>query len=160
MAAFPEFESVLLSGILSRDQKEAIIVRVVKPFGSEFLTNYLRVLVRHDRLDLLPHILKESQLKYELQTGKQRVQVTSAVELSKNTLDKIQQQLDASLPFEPILETSVDPSLLGGIVIQIGDTVYDSSLSTRMKQLREQLRQRSFHEIQSGRDRFSHSEGN
>ena len=157
---YPEFESILLSGIINRDQKIAVIDRVVKPFGSEMLTNFLRVLARHDRLDLLPQILNEAQLKFETSTGKQRVQVTSAVELSQETLNDIQQSLDKSLSFEPILETRVDPSLLGGVVIQIGDTVYDSSLSTRMKQLREHLRHRSIHEIQSGRDRFSYPEGN
>lgn len=156
----PEFESILLSGILNRDQKIAVIDRVVKPFGSGMLTNFLRVLARHDRLDLLPQILNEAQLKFEISTGKQRVQLTSAVELSQETLNEIQQSLDQSLSFEPILETRVDSSLLGGVVIQIGDTVYDSSLSTRMKQLREQLRHRSIHEIQSGRDRFSDPEGN
>jgi F-type H+-transporting ATPase subunit delta len=59
--------------------------------------------------------------------------------------------------FEPILETRLDTSLLGGVIIRIGDTVYDSSLRTRMKQLHERLRERSLHEIQVGRDRFSHS---
>jgi F-type H+-transporting ATPase subunit delta len=48
---------------------------------------------------------------------------------------------------------------LGGIVIRVGDTIYDSSLALRIKQLRERLRQRSLHEIQSGRDRFGHPEG-
>ena len=157
---YPEFESILLSGIINRDQKIAVIDRVVKPFGSEMLTNFLRVLARHDRLDLLPQILNEARLKFEISTGKQCVQLTSAVELSPETLNQIQQSLDKSLSFEPILETRVDSSLLGGVVIQIGDTVYDSSLSTRMKQLREHLRHRSIHEIQSGRDRFSYPEGN
>ena len=57
---YPEFQSILLSGIINRDQKIAVIDRVVKPFGSGMLTNFLRVLARHDRLDLLPHRLFES----------------------------------------------------------------------------------------------------
>ena len=160
LAKNPEFESILLSGILNRDHKIAVIDRVIEPFGSGMLTNFLRVLARHDRLDLFSQILNEARLKFEISTGKQRVQVTSAVELSGETLNQIQESLDQSLSFESILETRVDLSLLGGVVIQIGDTVYDSSLSTRMKQLREQLRHRSIHEIQSGRDRFSYPERN
>ncbi len=80
--------------------------------------------------------------------------------LSDQSRDRIRQRLAESLPFEPILETQVDPSLIGGIVIRVGDTVYDSSLATRVTQLRDRLQQRSLYEIQSGRDRFSSAEGN
>ena len=92
--------------------------------------------------------------------GKQRVQIKSAQPLSDSARDRIRQRLAASLPFDPILETQVDPSLIGGIVIRVADTVYDSSLATRVEQLRERIQQRSLHEIQSGRDRFSSPEGN
>ena len=152
----PEFESILVSAFFNRDDKLALIDRVVGKFGSETFTNFLRVLARHDRLELLPLILQDSWILHEHRQGKQRVQVRSAVALSEEKIETIRQQLDDSLPFEPILIPSVDPSLMGGIVIQIGDTVYDSSLRNRMKQLRNRLQQRSLHEIQSGRDRFSH----
>lgn len=155
----PEFASLLYSAYFNREDKLALIDRVIGSRGSEAFTNFLRVLTRHDRLDLLPLILQRSWLQHEQRQGKRRVQVRSAVPLSEESLDTIKQQLNAALPFEPILIPEVDPDLLGGVVIQIGDTVYDSSLRNRMKQLRSRLRQRSLHEIQSGRDRFSHPEG-
>jgi len=151
----PEFRDLLLSGVLNRDEKLGILNRVVAGRGSELFTNFLRVLAKHDRLDLLPLILKESRLKHELSQGKRRVRVLSAAPLSQETLAKIGGRLSQMLAFEPILENKTDPTVLGGVVIQVGDTVYDSSLRTRMKQLRARLRQRSLHEIQSGRDRFS-----
>ena len=154
-----EFASFFCSSVGNRDDKLAIINRVVAPHGSELFTNFLRVLANKDRLDLLPLILRESKLNYEIRQGKKRVQVTSATELSDEQKERIRQQLSEKLPFDPIIESSVDPSLIGGIVIRVGDTVYDSSVKTRMKQLRERMRQRSLNEIQSGRDRFSHPEG-
>lgn len=154
-----EFASFFCSSVGNRDDKLAIINRVVAPHGSELFTNFLRVLANKDRLDLLPLILRESKLNYEIRQGKKRVQVTSATELSDEQKERIRQQLAEKLPFDPIIESSVDPSLIGGIVIRVGDTVYDSSVKTRMKQLRERMRQRSLNEIQSGRDRFSHPEG-
>ena len=160
LKAHPDFERVLLSGIINREDKLRLIDRVIAPRGSEMFTNFLRVLARHDRLDLLPLILAESQLKHETRMGRKRVQVRSAKVLSEETLGSIRARLDEKLPFDPILVPVVDAGMLGGVVIQIGDTVYDSSLRTRMKQLRNRLRQRSLHEIQSGRDRFSYPEGN
>lgn len=156
----PRFEALLLSGIVSRDDKIALINRVVSGRGSELFTNFLRVLARHDRLDLLPLIFKESTVQYEALTGRKRVQLTSARELPAPVLERIGQRLGESLSFEPILEPRIDPSLLGGIMIRIGDTVYDSSLRNRLKQLRQRLYQRSVHEIQSRRNRFSDSDGN
>ena len=155
----PDFATLLCSSVGNRDDKLTLIDRVVAPYASELFTSFLRVLARKDRLDLLPLILQQAQLRYERLQGKQRVQVTSAQELSDVQRERIRQQLFDKLPFDPILETNVDPSLVGGIVIRVGDTVYDSSVKTRMKQLRERMRQRSLNEIQSGRDRFSHPEG-
>jgi F-type H+-transporting ATPase subunit delta len=74
--------------------------------------------------------------------------------LSEAVLNQVRQQLTATLPFEPILKPEVDESLLGGLVIQIGDTVYDTSLRTRVNQLRDNLRRRSQNEVQRQRDRF------
>jgi F-type H+-transporting ATPase subunit delta len=109
---------------------------------------------------LLPLILKESRLRHEIRSGKQRVQVKSAQSLSEATLQNIRRQLAAVLPFEPILEIQTEPALLGGLVIRVGDTVYDGSLRSRIRQLRSRLRARSINEIQSGRDRFSYPTGN
>jgi F-type H+-transporting ATPase subunit delta len=160
MARNPEFAAVLSSGIVSRDDKVALIDRVIGPRGSALFTNFLRVLARHDRLDLLPYILAESRRQHEAAAGRKRVQVISARPLSAAALDRIRKRLAESVSFTPILETKIDPRLLGGVVIRINDTIYDSSLATRMKQLRARLQHRSLHEIQSGRNRFSHSEGN
>ena len=159
LAANPQFSKLLTSAMISQDKKIGVIERVVAPRGSEFFTNFLRVLARHDRLDLLPVILRESERKYELQQGKRRVQVVSAVPLTDEAVAAIRRRLQEALHFEPILETTVDPSLLGGLIIQVGDTRYDSSLRTRLNQLHVRLRQRSLHEIQLGRNRFSHPAG-
>jgi F-type H+-transporting ATPase subunit delta len=144
--------------VIGRDEKIRLIDRVIAPRASELVTNFLRVLARHGRLDLLPAILREARIRDEIRRGRRRIQVISARPLDASAESRIRTRLAESLPFDPILETQVDPSLLGGIVIRVGDTVYDSSLAMRIKQLRERLKQRSLHEIQSGRDRFGTTE--
>lgn len=154
----PDFRTLLVSAMVSRDEKLALINRTIAKVASPTFANFLSVVAKHERLDMLPAILDEAQRQHEIRTGRGRVQIVSARALSPASTEKIQRQLAETLPFKPVLETSVDPSLLGGMVIRVGDTVYDGSLRTRLKQLRIRLRQRSSHEIQSGRDRFSHSE--
>jgi F-type H+-transporting ATPase subunit delta len=154
----PDFDRILAASMVGRDKKLALIDNVLKGRASELFVGFLSVLARHDRLDLMRNILHESQRLYEKRSGKRRVQVTSAQPLSEQVLARVQQRLAQTLPFIPIVEAAVDASLLGGLRIRVGDTVYDGSLRARLKQLRHRVHERSLHEIQSGRDRFSHSE--
>ena len=93
-------------------------------------------------------------------TQQRRVQIRTSKPLSESSRSQITDQLKNKLGFDPILQESVDESLIGGLIIQVGDTVYDSSLRTRLKTLAGRLTERTLNEIQSGRDRFSHPEGN
>ena len=155
----PEFARMLDSAMVGRDEKQALIERVLRGRASDLFVNFLHVLVQHERLGLLTQIFQQSQQRHEIRVGARRVQVTSARPLSAESLQSIQQSLAKSLPYRPIIEADTDPKLLGGLRIRVGDTVYDSSLRTRLKQLAERLRKRSIHEIQSGRNRFSHPAG-
>jgi len=150
-----EFRSVFLSGMMNRDEQLGVIERVVAPRGSEQFTNFLRVLAAHDRLSLLPAILVVTKLEHEKRNGQQHVEVVSATELDDATLGKIRSQINDNFDFEPILDPLVDPNLIGGLVIRVGNTVYDGSLRSRVNQLAKRLQQECIYEIQSGRDRFS-----
>jgi F-type H+-transporting ATPase subunit delta len=154
----PDFKRLIQSDTVSREHKLELINRVVAGRASELFTNFLRVLARHDRLNLLPLILAQAAIEHEKRSGKKRVQVISARPLSEATIEKIREKLANVLAAQPVVESAVDPKLLGGLRIRVGDTVYDGSLRARLKQLGHRVRERSLHEIQSGRDRFSHSE--
>jgi len=157
LATQPEFGRLLMGRSLSRDEKVRLVDKVIAPQASDLFANFLRVLARHDRLDLLPSILHEVHVKHERAAGRRRVTVTSAVPLNEETLGRLRERMRAALSFDPVIIPKVDPKVLGGLVIQVGDTVYDTSLRARLNQLRSRLRQRSLYEIQSGRDRFRHS---
>ncbi len=150
-----EFANLLTSSLTSQEQKAGLIDRIVRPRAGEFFTNFLHVLARHDRLDLLPYVAIEARAEYETRTNQKRVTVKSAVALSDEQLGAVADRLRSTFGFQPILESRVDQSLLGGLVIQVGDTVYDGSLRTRLRTLKQRLRERYLNEIQSGRNRFS-----
>lgn len=156
----PEFGRLLTSEAVRSDDKIALLDKTLQGRASEFFLNFLKVLARHERLNLLTLILSETWAEHEHRVGQKRVQVKSAVPLSDDQLKSIKERLHAVLNSEPILIPSVDEQLIGGLVIQVGDTVYDGSLKTQLKNLRQRLREGYLNEIQSGRDRFSHSAGN
>jgi F-type H+-transporting ATPase subunit delta len=78
--------------------------------------------------------------------------------LQQEFQDRIKNGVRTIFKLEPILVMHVDPSLLGGLKIRIGDKVYDGTVRTKIDNLRNQLIARSSHEIQSRRDRFSSAE--
>jgi F-type H+-transporting ATPase subunit delta len=158
LARNPDFARILASGVAGRDDKLSLIERVVTGRASTLFASFLKVLAHHERLDLLPLIFRQARLQYERASGKGRVQVTTAHALDAEQLQAITRRLTELLPFAPIIEHAIDPALIGGMRIRVGDTVYDGSLRLRLRQLRERVRERSLHEIQSGRDRFSHQE--
>jgi len=159
LAKYPQFEEVLFSDSVGRDEKLAIVDRVFAPKSSEFFANFLRVLVRHGRITMLPMIQNVLGRLQEEAAGKRRVKVLSARPLSEGSRSQICEQVQSKLGFEPLLQETVDAALIGGVILQVGDTVYDSSLRSRLKQLRGRLAEKAINEIQCGRDRFSHPEG-
>ena len=159
LAANPEFRELLVSDSVGRDAKLGIVDRSIAPQCSEFFANFLKVLIRHGRIGMIEQVREVVRLVGETKADQQRVQVRSAKPLSDGSRSQIVEQLKAKLGFDPILVESVDESLIGGLILQVGDTVYDSSLRTRVKTLASRLTERTLNEIQSGRDRFSHPEG-
>jgi F-type H+-transporting ATPase subunit delta len=117
--------------------------------------NFLLVLNHHDRLDLLRPICDAYRGLRDQRARRIRIQVRSAAPLDDGQRDRLQRELQETFHLEPILETEIDPELLGGMLVRVGDWVYDASVRTQLETIRNQLIARSSHEIQSGRNRFS-----
>ena len=91
--------------------------------------------------------------------GSVRVRLTTASPVSAAQVEQIAAALAAALGRRPILEAVVDPALIGGAVLRVGDTVYDGSVANQLQSIRQQMIERSVHEIQSRRDRFRNPAG-
>jgi F-type H+-transporting ATPase subunit delta len=143
--ADPQFGTFLASGAISRKPKAEVIHRVFDGRASEAFLNFLLVLNDHQRLDLLRGIYEAARELYDERGGRLRVLVTSAVPLPDDQRERLLQELRAKYRKEPVLTTRVDPALLGGLVIRVGDWTYDTSVRTRLETIRKQLIERGSH---------------
>jgi F-type H+-transporting ATPase subunit delta len=154
-SAKPELETFLSSMAISRDAKGAVLRKTFAGRVSQVFTNFLLVVNDHDRLDLLRSILAAYRAEFEARSARVRVYVRSAVPLPDDQRDRLTNELREVLHREPVLDMKVDPTLLGGLEVRVGDHLFDGSVRTRIDTIKKQLLERSSHEIQSGRDRFS-----
>lgn len=150
----PAFEQFLASAAIGRDRKAAILRRAFEGHSDELLVNFLLVLNERDRLDLLRAVVVAYRALYDRRAGRMHVQVASAVPLAADQEERLRQELRAKFNREPVLHTRVDPDLLGGLLVRVGDFVYDGSVRARLETIRNQLIERSSYEIQSGRNRI------
>jgi F-type H+-transporting ATPase subunit delta len=159
LTQFPMLETVLGSLLVSHEEKVSLLDRVFAAQVSRLLLNFLKVVSRHGRLDCLRAIRLQVRKLYEEMRGQVRVRLTTATAVDGKQLDEITAALGAALGQPPILENVVDPALIAGAVLRIGDTVYDGSVANQLQSIRQQMIDRSVHEIQSRRDRFRYPTG-
>ena len=101
--------------------------------------NLARLLVRKKRTALAPDISSQFKVMVQEVSGIERVHATTAVALTDTERTQLQARLRQSTGHEVVLETAVDPALLGGLVVQIGDRLVDASTRSRLQALRKQL---------------------
>jgi F-type H+-transporting ATPase subunit delta len=157
--ADPRLETFLGSGAIGKHPKAEVLRTAFTGRASDIFFHSLLVLNDHERLDLLRPIRAAYRELRDRQAGHIRVLVRSAVPLPDDQRDRLLQQLRETFHKEPLLETQVDHDLLGGMVVRVGDWVYDHSVRTQLESIRNQIIARSSYEIQSGRDRFSSRNG-
>jgi F-type H+-transporting ATPase subunit delta len=157
---FPKLEAVLDSILVLPEEKESLIGKTFSGRVSPLLVNFLKVVARHGRLDCLRSIHRQTHVGYDKLRRRIPVRLTTATPVSAETAAKIIDGLRGRLDGEPVVEQTVDPSLIGGAVLRVGDVIYDGSVANQLQNLRQQMSDRSSHEIQSRRDRFRNSAGN
>jgi F-type H+-transporting ATPase subunit delta len=122
----------------SHDEKlEAL--EVLFPNLQPHVLNLLRELVSRQRFGLVPQVLGEfARLEREAR-GVQDAYVSVARQVSEAERQSIASELGSSLGGKVEVHMNVDPSLLGGIIVRVGDQVYDASVATRLQRLRQEL---------------------
>ena len=107
-------------------------------------TNFLKVLVDNGREEILEEALARYEELVKEHLGRIEVGVTTAVELSQEQLDRVKERLGRVLEGkEVVLETNVDPELIGGAVFRFGGRMMDGSIRGRLESLREGMLERS-----------------
>ena len=156
---YPKFEAILASPNVSVEEKQRMIDEICRSTTPVF-RNFLKTLVRRGRMDMLREICFACRRLDDERKGRVPVSITTATPLDEAEKDKLAVSLRKLVGGEPMFLHKVDPNAIGGIIIRVGDVVYDASIATQLNKVRQDIIDRSAHEIQNRRDCFRNPEGN
>ena len=139
----PDLTDVLRNPVYARAEKAQVVEALLKALGpvEPAVANLVRLLVERHRLLHLADIARIFRDLADARSGRVRGQVTTAVPLTPEARQALERSLRQVTQREVVLETQVDPALLGGVSAQVGSVVFDGSLRTQLEELRRTLRQ-------------------
>ena len=133
-----DLQVFFFSPYFSTAEKEDGLERVVSDADPAVL-NFLKLLIEKHRMPVLFRIRANYEALWEEENKLLPVKITSAVELDKQIVaqlgDRIAEQTDRKVD----ISADVDPDILGGIVVRVGNSVLDASVRNRLEQLRRQV---------------------
>ena len=139
VTADPAVAAALTSPVVGKKARAAALEAALAGRSSRLLHGLLAVLQQNSRLGLLRNIAAAYRALIAEAAGQVPVRVTAAAALTDDQRTRLTANLKALLKQDPVLDVRVDPDLLGGLVVQVGDSVVDTSVRTRLQTLRTLL---------------------
>jgi F-type H+-transporting ATPase subunit delta len=150
----PKFSAILASAMLATDEKTALLEKAIASSSSPLFWNFLQIVAKRNRLDLLFPIFSQAQSLLDERRKRIPVTITTATEVDSQLFATLSEKLRGILGGEPMIRSVIDPEVIGGLVVRVGDTIYDASVSTQLQNVCRQMIERSAQEIQSRRESF------
>lgn len=140
---FPQLKRAIQHRLVPPREKKALVATVFSTRVSSLVQRFIGLLVDKHREGYLESILEAYVLYADRARNVVEVNVSSAVPLAEADLRSLGQRLEAYTGKKVRLKTSVDPSLLGGVVVRIGDQLIDGSVKKRLQKMKRLLTQQA-----------------
>ena len=136
----PQLEAVLLNPAVPVPRKRAAAVELAKTLKlAPVVAKLVILLAERDRLGLLPDLLEAYRQRLMDHQKVVRAKLTTAEPLSQGQAAEVEQALARVTGRTVTMTTTVDPSIIGGLVARVGSTVYDASLTNQLRKMKERL---------------------
>lgn len=139
----PEVSDALTNPLYPLDVKIKMMTDMVASMEVDtIMGNFLKLLVEKKRAEILPEIAEEFQVMVDEEKNISHGNVISAVALSDELQANVQATLEKLTGKKVELTTSVDPTIIGGIIAKVGDLVLDGSIKTQLASLKDSIKGR------------------
>ena len=148
--ADPDFAEFLVTGALNEDQRAASLEKMFRGKLSDRVLDTLLVMNAHGRCGLMASLHRCLVLRDEEERNEIEAVATSAVELSDERKAQVVKLAEEKADLTPLVKFVVDPAILGGLILQIGDWRYDNSLRRQLREAKVKLGQRGDRGLEVG----------
>jgi F-type H+-transporting ATPase subunit delta len=138
--AVPELLDIFHSPAVARESKEKLLSELMAQYPVHPVTsNFLQILLQHNRIRFFEQVRKSYLKAVNEGKGIISARVTAAAPLSGDELKRLGDRLSGMTGKIVNLESQTDPDLLGGIVVQMGSTIFDGSIRTQLAEMKRRL---------------------
>lgn len=136
LAENESFRRALSAPSISREARDAMLRRVLEPTFSSLVVNFLLMMSSKSRLKQLDAVLAQFQAALDERRGKIEVDVYVPSPLDDAELEAMRQKVSAGLKKDAKLRQMVDPSMIGGIMLRVGDQLIDGSVRKQLEMMK------------------------
>ncbi len=137
-----DFDSLIFSPIYTRDQQGAAISALAKAMKlTPTMANCLQLMASKRRLFVLPQLVKALRSLIAAEKGEVTATVVAAKSLTKAQQDNLSKSLKASVGKDIKIKLSVDENLIGGLVVQVGSKMIDTSIRSKLNNLQNAMKE-------------------
>jgi F-type H+-transporting ATPase subunit delta len=154
----PKLDAVLASPRVPADAKTGMLDKAFGGTMSHVLLNFLKVVCQHERFEAIRVISRAAHRLHHELSGCVDVLIRTAAPLDEAVRGQVHTRLEQQLGQRVNLAATVDPQLIGGLVVRVGDTVYDASVSNRLERMRIEALERASQSIKQSAARFETAE--
>lgn len=142
LAASADLREAIASPVISREDQARAISAVGRTLGlSELTANTLSLMAAKRRLFVLPQLVADLQTRIAAEKGEVTAEVVAAAKLSADQSKKLAATLKAKVGKTVKLNTTVDESLIGGLIVRLGSTMIDTSVKSRLAALQNAMKE-------------------
>ena len=141
LAKSPELAAALASPRIDEAEKVRVIERIFADEFDPILVKFLKVMAQRGRLGYVPAVRVAAETIHDEMMGRVVASVRTAVPLDDTLRNQISDQLGSLMNKQVRLRESVDPDLIGGMIIRIGDRVFDSSVANQLNKMARRTRE-------------------
>jgi F-type H+-transporting ATPase subunit delta len=140
LASQPEAAQILENPTVSVERRQAMLNRIADAAGFvPPVRRFLDLLVARNRMDMLGEVVTAYRKFLDERVGIVRARVTSARELNADEQSALRTKLERATGKQVRMDVAIDPALIGGVVAQVGSTIYDGSLLRQLASFRNRL---------------------
>lgn len=157
ISEMPSFQAALESPRVDQASKTRMLDKAFGGKVDSAVLNFLKVLVRKGRFRCLAAASVSAEKLRDVAAGRVQAELTTASEVEGSVRDRIAERLSSVLGKQVVLKSKVDPAVIGGMVVRVGDTVYDGSVVSQLAQVRARAIASASDLIRDHLDRFASS---